>query len=1542
MINLYKSWLSKLIVVFLLGMTQQAFAQFDLNAPTGNGQSNYQWYKGTTAAATAIGGATTAAHTVNTAGVYFATYDDEVCNGATDYFVLVDDCSGNEQVNLNVADVGTISWSNGATGTAITVTATTTQMTYTPTVMSGDCNATLPSFTVVNLQNCGGCADPNLYADDCDFDGDGVLNVDDLDDDNDGVLDSEECQNLVAPSTFTVAPGVTKTFTMFAANSFTFDLYYVDNSFNLEINGTKLAPTEMQFHDGTFDAGHSMMGFEADNGFYGAGGVIDIFFMNKAASSYTWDGVENPLVRVSIDNSGAVTLMGKRTESSSFEPLTVINGDPLNSVTWNANSSNTVIVSQLVAGPTTLSGYGYGVVDCLDTDNDGIANHLDLDSDGDGCSDAFEAGATTDLTADYEFTGTVGTNGLDNSLEGADDGIINYTSTYSYAIDPTLLTCTDTDMDGVVDIFDIDDDNDGILDVTEGSCAVQTVYSLDETATVAGATFGASGGSYDLIYTLTSGTAIPDIGASFTVPVTVSALNNTANGAANNWASINGSSSGVINMEPDVASLLAGLPTNNTTSENINTGSTHPNGLFRLLENGSIDNLGTFSISIGALPATTSDAVLTSDFIKLSSVRAATGTSGGNWRSAQQARLITLDSAASAATPYNVAFDDTHAFTYTAFSDGHGSYTVALLQISQSSVTFCTPADTDNDGIANHLDLDSDGDGCSDAFEAGATTDQTANFQFSDVAASDANGVSPSLDPSDDGNLNYTPTYAAATDDQTNACAPSCNDPNLYADACDFDGDGVLNVDDLDDDNDGILDTEEGFERKQFLNRDDPNTTTCEGATLVNTTVNFQSDYISDDDADKGKTQTWAFTTPVTDIGFGVRSLQSDGATYGDFSVVFEDGTTASNINFDIVDVSNYRTEETSFIGGGNNQALAIEKTTTGTGKFAFHSLSSGVTTEQGAGVIAFNFSKRVTSLSITNLTVSTPGNFVSTVFEIFGKIDCDTDNDGIANHLDLDSDGDGCSDAFEAGTITTEVADITVAPFAGTAVGANGFEDALETSEDGVYTGTYAYSVATNAAQNQCEDNDEDGVPDFADSDSDNDGILDNVECTESGTITFRRAASTSEVDVTNTNFTNNQTEYNYVGFAGGEISGSSLNIAKADIPATLAAAKASGRYVAFSYSTPAVLLGDAQMAHLAVLENFNGLEAKATVEVSTDAFVSETTVLGSTIMGDNAAGQVFDTLTTNAQLLAANTTYTFRVYFYEVQDPASTETFIYSHTRLYLTGCEDTDNDGIPNYLDLDSDGDGCSDAVEAGTITTEVADITVAPFAGTAVGANGFADGLETNDDGVYTDTYTYSVATNFTQNQCEDTDGDNVPNYVDLDDDGDGILDAVENPLFCVTTDENFALVTSGNVPPSAFDNSPWEPTHTSNVFVYGSGGGIVLGASASNTEIDGIRQTFPTIAGNQYQVNLTYTTKAPVPTICRLEVFDETNASVVSDLTTNSNGSLSSDLASGQPMVFIGNGNDFTVEFVITNGGSVRIHSIEVCSSGRDTDGDGIF
>ncbi|NJN77823.1 MAG: hypothetical protein HC803_05400 [Saprospiraceae bacterium] len=77
-----------------------------------------------------------------------------------------------------------------------------------------------------------------------------------------------------------------------------------------------------------------------------------------------------------------------------------------------------------------------------DTDGDGIPNSKDLDSDGDGCSDAFEAGLTTSQTQNYKFTGTVGANGYMNFLETSlDNSLSVLTPTYTKAIDASVFSC---------------------------------------------------------------------------------------------------------------------------------------------------------------------------------------------------------------------------------------------------------------------------------------------------------------------------------------------------------------------------------------------------------------------------------------------------------------------------------------------------------------------------------------------------------------------------------------------------------------------------------------------------------------------------------------------------------------------------------------------------------------------------------------------------------------------------------------------------------------------------------------------------------------------------------------------------------------------------------------------------------------------------------------------------------------------------------------------------------------------------------------------
>jgi gliding motility-associated-like protein len=95
------------------------------------------------------------------------------------------------------------------------------------------------------------------------------------------------------------------------------------------------------------------------------------------------------------------------------------------------------------------------------------------------------------------------------------------------------------------------------------------------------------------------------------------------------------------------------------------------------------------------------------------------------------------------------------------------------------------------------------------------------------------------------------------------------------------------------------------------------------------------------------------------------------------------------------------------------------------------------------------------------------------------------------------------------------------------------------------------------------------------------------------------------------------------------------------------------------------------------------------------------------------------------------------------------------------------DTDNDGKPDYLDTDSDGDGIPDSVEKGTGTT--------PQDTDGDGIPNHLD-LDSDNDGIL-DAYENNVCVP-TVALC-DVDGDGIPNYMDLDSDNDSIPDVIES-------------------------------------------------------------------------------------------------------------------------------------------------------------------
>jgi gliding motility-associated-like protein len=89
------------------------------------------------------------------------------------------------------------------------------------------------------------------------------------------------------------------------------------------------------------------------------------------------------------------------------------------------------------------------------------------------------------------------------------------------------------------------------------------------------------------------------------------------------------------------------------------------------------------------------------------------------------------------------------------------------------------------------------------------------------------------------------------------------------------------------------------------------------------------------------------------------------------------------------------------------------------------------------------------------------------------------------------------------------------------------------------------------------------------------------------------------------------------------------------------------------------------------------------------------------------------------------------------------------------------DTDDDGIPDYLDLDSDGDGITDLKESGSEAIDSNNDGVIDSTTSGFGNNGLFDGLET---------FINSGVLNY---NIRDTDSDNLKDFQDIDDDDDGI-------------------------------------------------------------------------------------------------------------------------------------------------------------------------
>ena len=563
-----------------------------------------------------------------------------------------------------------------------------------------------------------------------DFDGDGINDDVDIDDDNDGITDVDEGSGAVD----TDGDGVFDSLDLDSDN---------DGLFDLIESGAVYASDPDANDDGQID----------DPGAGDTNGLADELEStpNSGTINYTLLNTDADTVHdfrdLDSDNDGIVDVV----ESGGSDP----DGDGVIGTGLPGVDANGLPTGAGLTPP--------------DTDGNGITDQLDLDADGDGFNDLIEAGGS-----DGNGDGIVDAF-TDNNDDGLDDGLDSTLGGTPLALPdssgdgtPDYLDNTDSDADGIVNSVDLDDDNDGITDVDEGSGAVDTdgdgiTDSLDLDSD--------NDGLFDLIESgavyasnpdANSDGRIDNLGAgdtngladelestpnSGTINYT---LLNTDADTVHNFRDLDSDNDGIVDViesggsDPDGDGVIGtDLPTVDANGLPTGAGLTPPDmdgdgvtdqldldtdgdGIADLLEAGGVDsdNDGRVDEFIDPdgdglhddllttpLPITDNDADGVADFRDLDSDN-----------------------------------DGIYDVIESLGSDlnGDGRLGTAPQSVDANGVTtggMLTPPDTDGDGVNDPHDLDSDNDGIPDTIEAGGSDPEGDGILGAGVPIVDANGL---------------------------------------------------------------------------------------------------------------------------------------------------------------------------------------------------------------------------------------------------------------------------------------------------------------------------------------------------------------------------------------------------------------------------------------------------------------------------------------------------------------------------------------------------------------------------------------------------------------------------------------------------------------------------------------------------------------------------------------------------------------------------------------------------------------------------------
>ncbi|WP_139958718.1 LamG-like jellyroll fold domain-containing protein [Flavicella sediminum] len=446
-----------------------------------------------------------------------------------------------------------------------------------------------------------------------------------------------------------------------------------------------------------------------------------------------------------------------------------------------------------------------------------------------------------------------------------------------------------------------------------------------------------------------------------------------------------------------------------------------------------------------------------------------------------------------------------------------GSFDIFGIDLAYSGGN--TPVNTDETDNTDYLDLDSDNDGIYDIVESGSgLTDTSGGADGKTDGNVGTNGLDNTLDNGDtfaDINGIFDENFTSVLNDSDGDVNASGGDLD-YRDAVvgnDTDNDGIPNDVDIDDDNDGILDTDEnnnclsnsvgGYDAYwTYENSTDDisgnsndlqnspaglaySTNSISGANSVLFDGTYflhysQSSTFLEQTIANFTYSFWINPSSVT----GIQFLVDEGGSTNGISIrlngdvleaqVKEGNGTEVSLNtasLDLIEIGNWY--HIAFVYSNGNATLYLNGTATpelatGFGSLNTHVNNSGFGGSNSSNAYGTSGADYFTGLMDEFLHYPTALNSTD-IGELYSTPNCDTDGDGIPNHLDIDSDNDGIPDNVEGQSTTAFVIPTG-------SVGANGLYNVYENNDTSSAT---SFSIENT-----------DGVdnPDYLDLDSDND----------------------------------------------------------------------------------------------------------------------------------------------------------------------------------------------------------------------------------------------------------------------------------------------------------------------------------------------------------------------------------------------------------------------------------------------------------------------